>query len=133
MMFSINSSLSALRAYGKRMGVHANNVANMHSKGFSKSRVVMQEGADQTVTAKIETVESQVMPRGQLEENGDTAKTPDPGESVQTDALAGDGNNNVELAEEFVGTIVSQNAYNANLKMVKVQDEMVGSLLDILN
>ena len=39
----------------------------------------------------------------------------------------------VDLAEEIVGTVISQNAYNANLKMVEVQDEMVGTLIDMLN
>ena len=132
MMISISSSLSAIRAYGKRMGVHANNVANMHSKDFSKSRVLMKEGPDQTVTAEIETVESQVLPREGVEER-DPALARDTAETAQTDALAGYENNNVELAEEIVGTVITQNAYNANLKMVNVQDEMVGTLIDMLN
>ncbi len=64
MMFSINSSLSALRAYGKRMGVHANNVVNLHSTGFVKSRVVAKEGPGQTVTAEIDRVDAHMLERG---------------------------------------------------------------------
>ena len=131
-MFSVNASLSALMAYGRRMGVHANNVANMYSKDFSKSRVLMKDGPDHTVVAEIETVESRVLPREETA-GQDPALAQDAAETFQTDALAGYENNNVELAEEIVGTIVSKNAYNANLKMVKAQDEMVGSILDIHN
>jgi flagellar basal body rod protein FlgG len=69
MMISVSSSLSALRAYGKRMGVHANNVANMHSKGFVKSRVLMKEGLDQTVTAEIDRVEVPMLKRETAGEN----------------------------------------------------------------
>ena len=56
-----------------------------------------------------------------------------PAEADPTDALAGCENNNVELAGEIVGTIISQNAYNANLKMVETQDQMIGTVLDIRN
>ena len=117
---------------GKRMGVHANNVANMYSKDFSKSRVLMKEGPDQTVKAEIETVESRVLPREEIGEQ-DPALAQDAVETAQTDALAGYENNHVELAEEIVGTIISQNAYNANLKLVDVQDQMIGTVLDIRN
>ena len=132
MMFSVNASLSAIMAYGRRMGVHANNVANMYSKDFSKSRVLMKEGTDQTVKAEIETVESREIPEEMIAEH-DPAPTQDAAAADPPDALAGYANNNVELAEEIVGTIITQNAYSANLKMVKVQDEMIGTALDILS
>ena len=132
MMLSMNASLSAIMAYGRRMGVHANNVANMYSKDYSKSRVLMKEGPDQTVKAEIQTIEPQVRPGERIaEHNSDPAL--DTAEPAQTDALAGYENNNVELAEEMVGTIISQNAYDANLKMVEVQDQMIGTVLEILN
>lgn len=133
MISSVNASLSALMAYGKRMGVHANNVANMYSSDFSKSRVLMKAGTDQTVTAEIESVESQVLPREEIAENQSPDVAPDAGEPVPVDALAGNGGSNVDLAEEIVGTIISQNAYNANLKMIQAQDELMGVLLDVRN
>ena len=131
-MLSVNASLSALMAYGRRMGVHANNVANMYSQDYNKSRVVMKEGPDQTVTAEIETVDSRVLPREGAEEL-DPTPAQDAAETPQTDALAGYENNNVELAEEIVGTIITQNAYSPNLKMINVQDQMIGTILDIHN
>ena len=131
-MLSVNASLSALMAYGRRMGVHANNVANMYSKDYAKSRVLMEAGPEQTVTAEIETVESRVLPGEGVAEH-DPALDQDAAETVQTDALAGCGNNNVDLAEEFVGTIISKNAYSANLKMIAAQDEIIGTVLDIRN
>jgi flagellar basal body rod protein FlgC len=129
-MLSVNASLSALMAYGRRMGVHASNVANMYSQNFNKSRVVMKEGPGQAVTAEIEPVDPQVLPREGVGEL-DCERAQDAAETPQTDALTGYEHNNVELAEEMVGTIISQNAYSANLKMVAAQDEMIGSVLDI--
>ena len=37
MVFSISSNLNALDAFGKKLGVTANNVANHQSEGFKKS------------------------------------------------------------------------------------------------
>jgi len=38
---------------------------------------------------------------------------------------------NVDIAEEVVGQIISKAAFQANAKVVRVADEMIGSLLDI--
>ncbi len=116
MMFSISSSLSALRTCGKRMGVHANNVANMHSKGFVKSRVdaptLEQETAGENSTVDV-----------------------DPGAAyaARDDLLTNSNDNNVDLATELVGTTITQVGYKSNLKMVQAQEEMVGTLIDMLN
>jgi flagellar hook protein FlgE len=39
---------------------------------------------------------------------------------------------NVDLAEELPQTIIAQTGYDANLKTLKTQDEMLGTLLDII-
>jgi len=39
---------------------------------------------------------------------------------------------NVELAEEFPRMIISQRGYEANINALKVEGEMIGSLLDII-
>jgi flagellar hook protein FlgE len=39
----------------------------------------------------------------------------------------------VDLAEEIVGLQTTKHAYQANLKTLKAEDEMLGSLFDILS
>jgi flagellar hook protein FlgE len=133
MMFSINSSLSALRAYGKRMGVHANNVVNLHSTGFVKSRVVAKEGPGQTVTAEIDRVDAHMLERGKTGENSPVDVDPGAANTARDDVLTNSNDNNVDLATELVGTTITQGGYRSNLKMVQAQEEMVGTLIDMLN
>ena len=42
MIFSVGSSLSALNAFGTKMGVISNNIANVESEEFKKSRTLME-------------------------------------------------------------------------------------------
>ena len=116
MIFSVGNSLSALYAFGKKMGVIANNVANSASEGFKKSRAVLEEGPGGAVKVEINRVDS---PGDTVyEENGDGQ-------------LVGKELSNVDLTEEIPQTIIAQRGYEANLKMIETQDEMLGSLLDI--
>jgi flagellar basal-body rod protein FlgC len=39
---------------------------------------------------------------------------------------------NVDLAEEIPNLMVTKRAYQANLKTIETQDEMLGSLLDTI-
>ncbi len=38
MTFSVDNNISALKAFGAKMGVTANNIANVESEAFKKSR-----------------------------------------------------------------------------------------------
>jgi hypothetical protein len=49
----ISSNLSALRAFGKKLSVIANNVANIESEGFKKSRAVLVEDPKNHVSVDI--------------------------------------------------------------------------------
>jgi flagellar hook protein FlgE len=40
---------------------------------------------------------------------------------------------NVDLGEEFVNIILTQHGFQANLKVVSAEDEMIGSLLNIIS
>ncbi len=51
MVQGITPSILALKAFGKRMGVTSNNIANVNTPGFKKSRSTSQEFAPQTVAA----------------------------------------------------------------------------------
>jgi flagellar hook protein FlgE len=52
-------------------------------------------------------------------------------EKLEGDRVVETETSNVDLAEEFGERIVTQNAYSVNLKTIKAQEEMLGSLLDI--
>lgn len=113
----MDAALSALTAYGKKLSSTANNIANVNSDGYKKSRVTMQEGPNGGVKTHVQQIDSPGYPKETFEN----------GEVVQGES------SNVNLAEELTEMIPSKTAYSANLKTVKVQDQMLGSLLDIFS
>jgi flagellar hook protein FlgE len=115
MINALSSSLSALTAMGKKMGVIADNVANAQSKEYKKSRVTLEEGPSSTVRPVTERIDSP----GPI--------FPVPGE----DGLVLEEGSNVDLAEELPQALLTRRHFEANLKMIGVQEEMLESLLDI--
>jgi len=115
MISSINSNLSALVAFGKKMGVTSNNIANVNTDGFKKSRAVLNEGHTGEVRALIEQID-----------------TPGPVHTVIEDGVATEKEmSNVDLTREIPELIPTKRAYEANLKAIKTQDEMLGALVDL--
>jgi flagellar basal body rod protein FlgG len=112
----ISSNLSALRALGKKVSVIANNVANIESEGFKKSRAVLIEGSKNHVSVDISRVETP----------GPLIDVEEDGKMVQKEM------SNVDLAQEIPQSSLAKTFYRANLKVVKEADEMLGTLLDIL-
>lgn len=116
MISSIGSNLSALNALGKKLGVTSNNIANSETEGFKKSRAVIEEGENGAVEVEIERID-----------------TPGP---IVNEVV--DGNmtekelSNVDLTEEIPQTVLIQRSYEANLKAIETQEEMIGSILDII-
>lgn len=116
MIFSVCSSLSAIRAYSVKMGVHADNVANANTEEYKKRRAVLEEGPKNDVQVNIEQVD-----------------TPGPtvaeitGDQIEAKELS-----NVDLAEEISQTILTQSGFEANFVTLRTQDEMLGSVIDIL-
>ncbi|MBW2096993.1 MAG: hypothetical protein JRI80_19205 [Deltaproteobacteria bacterium] len=116
MIFSVNSTLSSLRAHATKLAVSANNIANWETEGFKKSRALLQEG-----------------PGGSVEVQIDRVDTPGPIiQDMSDDEYVAKEMSNVDLGEEIPQTMLIQRGYEANLTMVRVSDEMLGSLLDIL-
>jgi flagellar hook protein FlgE len=116
MTFSIQSALSALKAFGDKMGVAANNIANVETEGFKKSRATLVENSEKSVTVNI-------------------TRSDTPG-SVTVDTTGGQltekEQSNVDLAEEIPQTVVAQRGYEANLSTIRTQDEMMKSVIDII-
>lgn len=98
------------------MNVTANNVANVQTDGFKKSRVTFSEGKDGDVSASVDTVNTPGMPKS----------------SIRGDRIVETESSNVDLAEELPEMISTKTGYKANLKSLKTQDNLLGSLLDII-
>lgn len=117
MINGINSALTALDAFFKKMDVASNNVANIISDGFKKSRAVIEEGKNGGVTVSIQKIDTP-----------GSAITYEDGSGVQTKE-----GSNVDFAEEAVNMILAQRGFEANLKSLKTQSELLGTFLDIVD
>jgi flagellar basal-body rod protein FlgC len=115
MTFALNAALSALGAYEKKLNVTANNIANVNTDGFKKSRAVLQEGDPSGVVVSISRVNTPGSPILPPDGTGETRES-----------------SNVDLAEEIVDLHTTKYGFQANLKTLKTEDEMLGSLFDIL-
>ena len=116
MISALSSSVSAINAFEKKMAVVSNNIANSQTDGFKKSRADLKEGGAGAVAVDINIIDN-----------------PGPVVSVKEKAgIAEKEMSNVDLAGEIPQAILVQTGFEANLKMLKTEDEMLGTLLDIL-
>ncbi len=113
MVSSINSSTQALKAFGTATAVTANNVANVESDNFKSSRAVMNEGSDGGVKVSLSMNSAQ----GSLvtQSNGATKEL-----------------SNTDLATEFTSMINYQSAYGANVKTIQTDNEMKGTIINMI-
>lgn len=116
MISPFHSGMSAVSAFSVKMNVTANNVANVNSDGFKKSRTTLQEGTVGGVKPDVDQVDTP----------GYTKKISAGGEIREVET------SNVDLAAELTDSITTQSGYKANLKTIQTNDEMLGTLLDIV-
>ena len=98
------------------MGVHADNVANANTEEYKKRKVVFEEGPRNDVEVNIEQVD---MPGPIVDEVS--------GDQTEAKELS-----NVDLAEEIPQTILTERGFEANFVTLRTMDEMIGSIIDIL-
>jgi len=115
MISAVNSTISALQANKSRLGVTADNIANVNTDEFKKSRAIQKEGNNGNVQVNIERVNTPGHRYQELEGNQVIEKE----------------GSNVNLEEEIPELMVTQRAYEANLKVLQTHDKMLGTLLDI--
>ena len=77
----------------------------------------MEEGSPNGVRAVIDRIETRGFPKESIKD----------GKPVTVES------SNVDLNEEFPEMVLTQTAYGANLKTLKAQNDMMGSLLDIFS
>ena len=116
MITPFDSGTSAVTAFSRKMGVTANNIANVNTDDFKKSRTLLREGETGGVKAEIQEVDTPGYPK--VIDNGE--------EQIEVQS------SNVDLTEEITETIPTSVAYKANLKTIQAWDEMLGNLIDTL-
>ncbi len=116
MIAGIYSSLSGLAAAQTKITTAAHNTANANTDGFKKQRALHQEVQPQGVATTIEQVD-----------------TPGPVIFRETEkGLIEVEQSNVDLGEEAVNLLVGKRLYEANLKALDLQNQALGSVLDIV-
>ena len=110
---AISSAQSALGALSSSMAVTANNVANMNTDRFKAQDVRLATG-----------------PQGQGVQVGNVVEDASSGGSRQTDAGPVELSN-VDLAQQAVDMIQTERAFEANAAVIRTEDALAGTLLDL--
>ncbi len=107
-------ALSAIRALDRANDIIANNIANVNTGGFQKSRAATAQAA----TGGVElTVEQLKLPLDTVTLGG--------GNQTARET------SNVALDEELIGLMVNGRSYEANIQTIKTTEEMQGALFDL--
>ncbi len=114
----LQAAMAGMSAHAVKMAVAANNIANLNTYSFKRSR------------AFIET-DSLNLPRTYV------TRFTEPGPQVPQPEGLRDGEqfkemSNVDLAEEFVQMKLAEYGYKANASVIYAGDEMIGTILDII-
>jgi flagellar basal body rod protein FlgG len=116
MISAVYPALSALRAFGEKLGIISNNIANINTTGFKRSRALLEEAPTSGVSVAIHRVDNPGSPLLPMKDTGELVES-----------------SNVAVEEEMVDLIATGNAYTANLKTIKTEEETLGTLFDILD
>ena len=115
MITATQSALSALQAFGTKLQSNGNNIANISSEGYKKTRVTLANQEPQGVKSSVEKIDTP-----------GTMSYEQTGSGMQLVELS-----NVDLAQELPETALNTRFYQANLKTLQATDEMIGSLLKL--
>jgi len=116
MINGINATISGLQALEKKMESTANNTANLETDEFKKTRVTMEETEPSGVRVTIQKINT-------------------PGHQVYEETNEGltlVEKSNVDLATEMTDLTITQRSWDAMTKTIQTQDEMLGTILDIV-
>lgn len=111
---ALGIALTALAAFDRKLDISANNIANIETNNFKKSRVELQENANGGVQVTISRDNTPGM---------EIAPNPRTGEPQQT--------SNVSMEEEIADQIVTRYSYEANVLTIKTAAKMQKDLFDI--
>ena len=114
MIYGLASALSGIQAGGRILNTGANNIANAQTESFKRTRALPLETSTGGVTVTLE-------------------KDGRPGTyfSFQEDPSILREGSNVDLGEEFIANFQALRLVEANIASFKIQNKVLGSLLDI--
>lgn len=112
-----SAAISGMATNAVRATVAANNIANVNTPGFKASRATVAASSGQP---EIHISES-ARPGAKLQTSDGLP------EGAKLEETA-----NVDLAEEFVQLQIAEYGYKANAAVIRTQDEILGTVLDIL-
>jgi len=116
MVAGMASALSGIQAGGKMLSVGAYNVANAQTEGFKRTRALpVESSAGGGVTVTLQT-------------DG----RPGPKFFSSEDLLSLREGSNIDLGEEIISNLQAANLIETNIASVRIQDKVLGSLLDII-
>lgn len=114
MIAGIGSALSAIQAGGKILSGGAHNIANAQTEGFKRTRVLPVESSVGGITVALDK---------------DPASGP-PFFSNEDPSVLRKGSY-VDLGEEIISNLQAVHLIEANIASFKIQNNALGSLLDI--
>lgn len=117
-VYPLHSALAGLLANAAKAAVAAHNIANVNTYGYKKSIAAVESNA--AGQPEVQVIQSDAA--------GPLVPVPEglPGGARFVEM------SNVNLVEEFIQLKLAQIGYTANVSLVQAQDEMVGTILDIL-
>ena len=117
----------ALQAHSTAQAVAAHNVANLNTNEFKARRTTLETGPQgqgvQVQEIRASSTPGALAPSFTVEEGAS-------GRMEQTPSLV--ETSNTDVPREMVNMISNTNAYEANAAVVRTQDEMLGTTLDIV-
>ena len=108
-------ALSAIRSLDRANDVIANNIANVNTRNFQKSRAATAQAAAGRVTLIVEQLN---LPIDTVSMGRASQKMPE--------------RSNVQLDEELIDLAINKRSYEANIQALKTTEEMQGTLFDLL-
>jgi len=103
-MINFSANVSSLIAHHNFANVNANNVANVNTDGFVPTQTTLSEGSGGNVQANFQKADSNNSPLSQT-----------------------------KLSKELPDQVIVQNGHEVQGTAIRTQDEMLGTLLDILS
>lgn len=137
---ALSNALSGLNAQKLRLSATASNVANVSTGGAVPGSAEAAAGASTVYRPLTVNITSQTLPDGQGAGVSAYVTERENGFSLSYDPSAPGANAegfvavpNVDLAQEAVNLIETKALFKANAAVIKVQDEMLGSFMDIVS
>jgi flagellar hook protein FlgE len=115
MLGAMYPAFTGMAAFATQIAVTANNLANVNTEEFKKSRAEL---------VSLET--GGVLPIVRKDDSAGPTVLSDRGHGASMVELS-----NVDLGEEAVNLIIGQRGFEANLQTFNTADQMLGTILDI--